>query len=185
MVPTRSTLAWSVGLALFTATTVASAQRAQRGEVPPVSPAQQLQPASLGATADPAAGEDVQPVARKSRLYPIMQVVGGSIFALSYGSALIGAMLLPGPDVEPEQEKTASYLLIPIVGPFIAGAQPNAPLQVFIPMGIVQTGAAAVLTWGIIGGALDDEPAASDTAITVVPLSSDGTMPGIGVSGHF
>ncbi len=102
-----------------------------------------------------------------------MQVVGGSVFALSYGSALIGALLMPGPDVNREQEKVASYLIIPVAGPFIAAAQPQAPLVVMIPMGIVQAGSAGVLTWGIVGGILDDELAEGDTAITVVPLSPD------------
>ena len=119
----------------------------------------------------------------------MMQVVGGSVFALAYGSAFVGALLFPGPDVEPEQEMMASYLLIPVVGPFIASGQPDAPLAVTIPNGISQLGGVVTLTWGVLGGVLDDEPAGApaedDMAITVVPLSLDGTLPGIGVAGRF
>jgi hypothetical protein len=147
----------------------------------------QLPPAEGSSPPPPASADGVttRPSHDGSKLYPVMQVVGASLFGVSYGWAFIGAMLLPGPGVEREQEKIATRLMVPVVGPWWATAHPLAPRIVTIPLGILQGGGVVLFTWGLVGALLDDEDRPEDSAITVSPLSPDGTRPGLGVAGRF
>lgn len=167
-------------LATVAALTVLATAGASRAQQPPVGEgAPSVAPL-------PRHDEDAARPRHASRVYPTMQVVGASVFGLSYGWSLIGALLLPGPNTPPQQKEIATRLLVPVVGPWWATADAQSARVVTIPLGIMQASGAVVFAWGTIGGALEDDgDEHADSAFTVVPLSPDGTMPGLGVVGRF
>jgi len=102
----------------------------------------------------------------------LTRVVGASLFAVHYGASFITALLVPAPGHDDAYEDAARFLMIPVVGPFIA-----APTFDGFTLGFGLAQTAGVITYAlglILDDSSDSDPPGRGLSVTVDPLAGGG-----------
>jgi hypothetical protein len=115
--------------------------------------------------------------------YRWVQVISGSLFAVSYLASVVTAVVFHDEDQLTTERRHIGYLAYPVAGPFISLAVFDGAEQLFIPFGIAQGLGALGLIVGTIGAG-QAESSSTSAGLQLAPMATpDGAA--LVVSGRF